>query len=342
MFGHARAPSAPDTSRVAKWSRRALTIPGLLVLCVVDFAALPLLLAGAVVVDLAKRRRLAAVRFVLAISFALGIHLVGLVLVLGAWIAGLFSGRARERELEVACEGWWATAIWRGAVRLYGMRVEVEGAAALGGGPLVLMSRHASLLDTLLPVVLVGARHGLGLRYVAKRELLWDPFFDIVGHRLATAFVRRRSRDRDLDVALVESLAGNLGPRDAIVIFPEGTRFSAAKRARNLATLAQRDDAAFAHASRLVNMLPPHTRGPLCLIDRAKNADVVFCAHTGLEGANHLHDLLAGSLVGATVRVRYWRVPASDIPQAGTRVAWLRTWWEHLDAWTRNADGDRT
>ncbi len=94
---------------------------------------------------------------------------------------------------------------------------------------------------------------------MAKRELLWDPYLDLAGHRLATAFVRRESREHDVDVAVVEALARDLGPHDAVVIFPEGTRFTAAKRARILAMLAERDEAAFAHALRLKNLLPPRS-----------------------------------------------------------------------------------
>lgn len=326
---------------MAKWSRRAITIPGLIALCLLDLAALPVLLVGALVVDLAGRRRLAAVRFHLAVAFALGSHLVGLLLLFGAWIVGLFAGRERERQLDVRSEAWWARSTWHAAVRLYGMRVLTEGEDVLGGGPVLLMSRHVSLLDILPPLVFVTARHGLALRYVAKRELLWDPCVDLVGHRLATAFVRRGRRGHDVDVAAVESLARDLGPRDAVVIFPEGTRFTEAKRARAIATLSGRDAAALEHAVRLKNLLPPHPGGAFALLDRARGADVVFCAHTGLEGANHLRDLLAGSLIGKTVRFRYWRVAARDIPVDGeARLAWLREWWERLDAWIGSCPGE--
>lgn len=329
----AQATIEPDRSRAAKWSRRAVTIPGLVLLCLVDLALLPLLLAGAAVLDVARRRRFAGVRFHLAVAFALGIHVVGLVLLAGAWLAGLLRGRVRERDLDVRSEAWWATATWHAAVRIYGMRMVVEGEHALDGGPLVVMARHASLLDILLPIVF-AARHGLALRYVVKRELLWDPCIDLVGHRLATAFVKRQGRGHETDVAAVESLARDLGPRDAVVIFPEGTRFTEAKRARALAALARRDELAHANARRLRHLLPPHPAGPLHLLDRAPAADVAFCAHAGLEGANHLRDLVDGSLVGATVRIRWWRVARADIPRdAAARVAWLRQWWERLDGW---------
>lgn len=329
----------PDVSRAAKWSRRFVTVPGLLVLCLLDLALLPVLLLFALVVDLKRHRRFAGVRFQLAVAFALVIHVVGLALLFGAWADGLIAGRARERDLDVRSEAWWASATWRTAVRLYGMRVVIEGEDALEGGPLVLMSRHASLLDILLPIVF-AARHGLALRYVVKRELLWDPCIDLFGHRIATAFVRRQGPGHEIDVAFVESLAKGLSRRDAVVIFPEGTRFTPAKRERALAALAGHDEAAFENASRLRNLLPPHPSGPLRLLDRAPRADVVFCAHTGLEGANHLRDLVAGSLIGATVRIRYWRVAAPDVPSApSARVAWLRQWWERLDAWIDGANG---
>lgn len=328
----------PDTSRVAKWSRRAVTISGLVVLWVLDVALLPLLLASAIIVDLVRHRRFAGARFQLAVAFALSLHVVGLALLAGAWLDGLARGRTREHDLDVRSEAWWATATWKTAVRLYGMDVLVEGDDALdGGGPLILMSRHASLLDILLPIV-SAARHDLALRYVVKRELLWDPCIDFAGHRLATAFVKRQGREHEADVAAVASLARNLGPHDAIAIFPEGTRFAEAKRTRALAALAGRDEPAYANALRLRHLLPPHPAGPLHLLEHAPAADVVFCAHTGLEGANHLRDLVSGSLIDTTVRIRYWRVSARDVPEGSiARAAWLREWWERLDAWIDTA-----
>lgn len=334
-----------ETHRSTKWLRRAVTMPGLVALWLLDLAALPFLLLGAVVVDMARRRPLPSVRFHLALAFTLSAHVVALLRLVGGWFAGALAGRDEERLLDARTEVWFATATWSAATRLYGMRVVVEGEDTLDGvGPLIVMSRHASLIDVLLPVIHVSGRQGLVPRFVAKRELLWDPCVDLVGHRLPMAFVRREGRRHDADVAAVESLANDLGPRDAVVIFPEGTRFTDAKRERALAALELKDGAAFARASRLKNVLPPHMAGPLGVLDRAIGADVVFSAHTGLEGANHLRDLVAGSLIGATVRVRYWRVAARDVPaDAAGRVEWLWQWWERIDAWiesNRTAPGE--
>jgi 1-acyl-sn-glycerol-3-phosphate acyltransferase len=179
-------------------------------------------------------------------------------------------------------------------------------------------------------MVVLAARHGVRLRYVMKRELLWDPCLDAFGHRWPTAFVRRGTGD-GREVEHVAALVHGLGPGDAIVVFPEGTRFSADKQARVRARL-RADPEAHARALRLRHVLPAHPRGPLALLTAAPALDVVFCAHTGLEGASHLADLRNGSLLGRTVRVQLRRVRHADIPvDAAARRAWLAEEWERLD-----------
>jgi len=74
--------------------------------------------------------------------------------------------------------------------------------------------------------------------------------------------------------------------------------------------------------------------GPLVLLEQNERADVVFCAHTGLERANQAHDLLDGSLVGVTVRVHCWRVAFDAIPKRrDDRIEWLYGHWKRLDDW---------
>jgi 1-acyl-sn-glycerol-3-phosphate acyltransferase len=57
---------------------------------------------------------------------------------------------------------------------------------------------------------------------------------DIVGNRLANCFVRRNSGDSDREIAAVQRLMEDLGPNDGVLIYPEGTRFTEAKRRRIL------------------------------------------------------------------------------------------------------------
>jgi hypothetical protein len=115
---------------------------------------------------------------------------------------------------------------------------------------------------------------------------------------------------------------------------PEGTRFSDAKRARILSSLRHTHPEAYARGVRLRHVLPPHPSGLLALLAHAPALDVVFCAHTGLEGASQFRDLLAGSLLGRIVRVQLWRVRRAEIPaERDAQLMWLQDQWERVDRW---------
>jgi 1-acyl-sn-glycerol-3-phosphate acyltransferase len=176
-----------------------------------------------------------------------------------------------------------------------------------------------------------------------KRELLWDPCLDIVGQRTRNAFVRRGSGEREKEIALLRGLAADLGERDGVLLFPEGTRFSPAKRQRALAHLADAGQAArLAHAERLRHVLPPRRGGALALLETRPDVDVAFLAHIGFEGTANLNDIWNGKLIGRTIRLYFWRVPSADIPQtAAGRVEWLDTQWERVDAWVAAHSGEQ-
>jgi 1-acyl-sn-glycerol-3-phosphate acyltransferase len=330
------APETFDETRGERWARRAITGPALVAMTPAYLALSPALLATAALTDLVHHRPMTRTRFVAAVGGSLGLHLFGLASVAAAWLAG---GRwagvdpERERRLEQELQVQVAKAAWWASEHLYRMRMVVEGDACVEPGPVLLLSRHASLLDTLLPLVLLAARHGLRLRYVAKRELLWDPFIDALGHRWPTAFVRRGTAE-PREVAHVVGLLDHLGARDAIALFPEGSRFSAEKRARILASLERAHPEAHAACARLQHVLPPHPRAVLALLAAAPALDVVVCAHTGLEGASHFTDLIDGCLLDRTVHVQLRRIRRTEIPAGhDAQVAWLNDQWRQVDAW---------
>jgi 1-acyl-sn-glycerol-3-phosphate acyltransferase len=316
------------------WERRLVTVPGVILLAALWHALLPILLPLALLRDLVVRRRFVATRFVLAVAGSFGAHVVGVIGLGLLWLVGRFVSADTRAEQMRRFEIGWARMVFGSAAWLFGMRIEVEGETPPPDRPLVLFPRHTSILDTLLPMILIGGPQRRHLRHVMKRELLWDPVLDIVGHREPTAFVRRGTRKHGSEIEAVAHLMDRLGDHDAVVIWPEGTRFSPEKRARVLASLAEKDPALHARAERLRHTLPPRLGGPLALLERGVDADVVFCAHTGLEGANHLVDLAEGTLVGQTIRVQFWRVPAQDIPtEHEARVEWLFEWWQRVDDW---------
>lgn len=320
------------------WRRRAVTLPLLVAATVLWLAALPLTLAVAAVSDVFRRVPWAAVRCSAYLAVYLVCEVVGVVAAAALWVAsGPWTGTPRDRFLarNVALQSWWANALYRAAEVIFRLRTIVEHDDVIVPGPIIMLVRHVSQADTLLPVVYVTRRHGLALRFVLKRELLWDPCLDVVGLRLPNAFVRRGSEESAREIAAVGRLMEGLGPRDGVLIYPEGTRFTDAKRTRVLAKLAERGDADLtARATRLRHVLPPQVGGVLGLLEHDEDADVVVCAHTGFEVAGSPSDLLRGALVGRTIRVRFWRVARRDIPE-GTRerVTWLYEQWNMIDDW---------
>ncbi|GEM_PF-4370576 len=65
-----------------------------------------------------------------------------------------------------------------------------------------------------------------------------------------------------------------------------------------------------------------------------EGADVVVLTHQGLEGFAHLRDIWAGGMVGATIRVEFWRIPRAEIPaHRPDQVGWLYDLWDRIDNW---------
>jgi len=310
--------------------RRTLLVPAALLmgLAAVSLATscLPLAAAG----DLVRRRWrmpwLRATAFVLIYGLAEALGLLGLGVVWALWRRS-----PAYVDRNVALARAWAGGLFAAFRALFSLRLEIEGAEALEGGPLLVFPRHVSLADTLLPMVL--SPPGQRPRYVMKAALRLDPILDLLGERTPNAFVERDTGAPGAQIARVAKLAEGLGAGDFVVLFPEGTRFTPGRRTRQIARLEARgatERLALARSLRWV--LSPHTGGALALMAAAPEADVVFFAHTGLEGLTHLRDLFDGAMIGGHVRVRLERVPATDIPQADRR-AWLFARWRKLDRW---------
>ncbi len=307
---------------------------------VITTATLPLLVLAALLLDLLRlavgHRRLVAVRLTVIGWVYLAAECAGIFALGVVWC--ITGGGRRRRSLlsgTYAIQRWWAGLLFRTIQTMFGLRFEVEGSEALAPGPLLVFMRHASIIDNLLPSALITSPHGIKLRYVLKRELLSDPALDIAGSRLPNYFVDRKVGGA-AEVAAVGELGMNLASDEGVLIYPEGTRFTPGRRERVLARL-DGDPEVLARARSLAAVLPPRPGGPLALLDAHPPSDVVIAAHVGLDGFSHLRNILAGGLVGSTVRVRFQRFPIEDIPpdRAG-RVAWLYDRWEEVDAWIQS------
>ncbi len=327
-----------DETRGEVVRRRLRTVPPVVLGLVLVTALFPALLVLAVVVDLvrwiARRTPWMATRLLCFLWVYLAGETLGLAALLGLWVAAGFGRRgAWLRDRTWAFQQRWAAWMFGAARRLFGLRVVVTGDDVVAPGPAIVLIRHASIVDNLLPANLVARPHGLRLRYVLKRELLSDPCLDVAGKRLPNYFVRRGTGARD-EVARVRALAEGLGPVDGVLIYPEGTRFTEERRRRAIARIAEHDPALAARAERIEHLLPPRTGGTLALLDGAPGADVVVLAHHGFDGLRLVSDIWRGALVGRTITVRFTRIPRAEIPAGrAERVAWLYETWQAVDAW---------
>jgi 1-acyl-sn-glycerol-3-phosphate acyltransferase len=317
--------------------RRLITVPGYVLAWFLWLAAAPLWLTLAILVDGVRRRRGVALRSATFVSVYLTFEILGMVAAGALWVwKGVFRPDAeRWTDIHFRLEAWWGTTLFRAVVRLFGLRIEIEGDADLGRGPYLLLLRHASSGDTLLASALVSRPHGLRLRYILKQELLWDPCLDIVGNRVPNAFIDRFADDSVGEVRRVQELARDLGPRDGILIYPEGTRFSQAKRRRVLDRFHQNGDVKMLEYGRSLSfVLPPRRGGILGLLEAAPEADIVVCVHTGFGGAASLAQIWNGALLNQVIRVQFRRIPRDEIPTGrNARIAWILEEWQRIDAW---------
>ena len=177
---------------------------------------LPILLLASLLHDVVAlvmgRRRFMAVCLTLMGWLYLGTEALGVIALGGLWLASA-GGRSRRFLIggTYVIQRWWAGSVFLAIRTIFGIHVEVEGSALLTPGPIMVFMRHTSIIDNLLPSVLITAPQGIKLRYVLKRELLSDPALDIAGSRLPNYFVDRRSVDPDSEAQAIGRLGIGLG-----------------------------------------------------------------------------------------------------------------------------------
>jgi 1-acyl-sn-glycerol-3-phosphate acyltransferase len=332
-------PLIPDDSRrISRIWRRGRGIAIEVVVFVIVTVLSPLLLIGTVAVDVAlwlrRRKPWMAVRLATMLWWFLLGELYGLLGLLGIWTLSAGRDGRRRRERVYRLKRSWLGSHLAGIRVLFGLRFEVEGLELAGPGPVLVMIRHASIIDNTLPDVVIARAHGIGFRFVIKRELQVLPTIDIGGRWVPTLFVRRASGDPAAELERMRPLTVNLGPDDGLLIYPEGTRSTAAKLVRAKAIIAERQPEIAPLAQRLRYLLPPRLGGVLALLESAPGVDVVMFGHVGLDGFQYISDIWSGGLVGTTVHIKFWRFPGSAVPAGNSdRITWLYDRWQELDDW---------
>jgi len=335
-----------DSSPTARALRRFRNIAIELSVFVALTVLLPVLVVVSLVLDLAlwlrRRKPWMTVRLVLLAWWFLVGELYGLIGLLAIWVLSLGRDSERRRQRVYVLKRRWLGSHLRGLRALFSLRFESEDLNLAGPGPMLVMTRHSSIIDNALPDVIIGGAHGIGFRFVIKRELRALPTIDIGGRWVPTLFVRRASGDTEAELQKMHELCRDLGPTDALLLYPEGTRCTDEKLARAKEIIAERQPEIAPLADRLSYLLPPRLGGALTLLQNADPADVVIFGHVGLDGFEYLSDIWSGSLVGTTVRMRFWRFPSKEIPRGDREalIAWLYERWLELDAWIGETRAD--
>jgi 1-acyl-sn-glycerol-3-phosphate acyltransferase len=327
-----------DSSRAARWWRRARGIAVELGGFVLLTALAPLLVLVALLVDLSlwlrRRKPWMALRLLAMLWWFLAGELYGLAGLTLIQLRALGRDGERRRLATYALKRRWLGSHLAGIRVLFRLGVEIEGLELAGPGPTLMLIRHASIIDNALTDTIVGRAHTLGFRFVIKRELQMLPTIDIGGRWVPTLFVRRASGDTEAELERMRSLCVDLGAGEGILIYPEGTRWTPPKLARAQAIVAERQPEIAHLAARLRYVLPPRLGGPLELLERARGVDVVVFGHYGLDGFEYVSDIWAGGLVGGTLRMRFWRFPADEVPsERAALTVWLYERWQLLDDW---------
>ena len=321
------------------WVRRLLTVSGVVLATVLLAVASPIWVVLALAADLARGRT--SCPTVRLMAFALSwcaLESAGVVAAGWLWLRG----RKSDVGAHYALQRWWATGLMRALRGTIGLRVDVEGARIAGPGPYVALCRHASLADALVSAWVFGTLAELRPRYVLKKELMWDPCLDIVGHRLPNYFVDRSSANVAAELAGIEKMAEGLGARDVAVIFPEGTRANPAKRAREMARIATKDPDRAVRLGGLRHVMPPKPAGAGALLSAVPGARVVTMWHVGFDGLDTFGGILrhiARSRAHARIVVSVH--DRATVPGGDAFVAWLDARWLEIDAAVGDAEAVR-
>jgi 1-acyl-sn-glycerol-3-phosphate acyltransferase len=315
---------------------------------------LPLWLIGAAAASPWLPGRLRPLRLLWFLLVFATIEVLALLALLVLWVAsGLgwrihapWFQRAHRLAMRLYLDG-----IVRAGTRVFNLRfaTDVTEAAELplieGSGqevmdaaerrpPLLVLSRHAGPGDSML-LVHALVRVGYRPHIVLRDSLQWGPALDTVLNRLPNLFLTA-SDPRAQRREAIAALAARLTDGDALVLFPEGKNFTARRRLASIARLEELGHHAAAEQAReMRHVLVPRSGGAAAALDAAPHADVIFVAHTGLEDLSSPVDLWRGTPMDADIRVKLWRVPASQVPRSGDDATqeWILGWWRRIDAW---------
>jgi 1-acyl-sn-glycerol-3-phosphate acyltransferase len=328
--------------------RRPVTVTVWSVMCAVGVLASPLLLAlGMLIRSLTGRREpLIAARLMLAyLSYELGV----LAACGGLWLAAGGGRRIATPRLQLLhwrLLGWFMAGLAKAGREVLGIDISADPSsdavrALEADQPVLVFSRHAGPGDTVFVMDELMSRFRRRPSLVFKESLVLDPCVDLLAHRLPQAMLD--TSDREECEARIKAVVGQLAPRGALLLFPEGGNFTRERRRSAIGRLRRKGRRASAQRAKdMSHVLPPQPSGAVAALHARGDADIVFAAHTGLGVAAYPRQFWRDMPVGRTLHTRLWLVPSAEVPAGDDeQVAWLYDWWKRIDEWIAERGGER-
>lgn len=310
--------------------RLLISIPIVVAIFAFNVVTLPLQFAIGYIVSITTRYTTA----VQAICFYQGffvLEIVGILRLL--WVRLRYFNPAKRLQGNYGVQYWWGQSLCRMGTKLYNLTFKVSGREAIEGPSAILVSRHASIGDNVLPLVYFGIRRKEPLRYILKKELMWLPTLGWGGSALPNLFVDRSGTNTEKELEAVGELVTTTTEKESVLIYPEGTRFSRAKQK----ALSLKPELK-AQIERWPDLLPPRLGGIGRMLNVNPGKDVVFLCHSGFEPSASLPDLANGGWLGQTIHLHFWRVPYAEI---GSDVqAFIFDQWDEMQVRVRQLRGD--
>jgi 1-acyl-sn-glycerol-3-phosphate acyltransferase len=310
----------------------------LLVLAIVFAATAAIGLVGAPFTPRRRILRLSA----FALSYVL-VELGALTAAAFVWVRhGVWGGTGAERTQRWMATnerllGWALGRVLQAGHRCLGFEVvvvESSDASALSGtDPLLVLARHGGPGDSFALVHLLLTRYHRGVRIVLKDILQLDPLIDVLLNRLQCCFLPSPSGEGGDMTERLSTMARQLGPGEALLLFPEGANWTPHRRQRAINRLRRdhKTDAARA-ATLMTNVLPPRPGGVFACLEARPDLSVVVVAHAGLDRVVSARQGWDQLPITTPMKVRAW--PTAPVP-TGTedRMAWLTLEWAVVDEW---------
>jgi len=320
--------------------RRAVLDPFWLpIVFALQLLLIAVLVPAALLAPFTRRRRV--LRAALLASAYLWLDLTLLAAGLWLWLRNPLPGRRDEvrwRQRHARLLGWALGTLMVTARRLFGYQVEVIGREPdlHTDRPLVVLARHAGPGDSFTLVHLLVTRYHRCPRVVLKRVLQWDPGLDVVLSRLRCYFLPSNSGAGEDRAAAVAALVDELGPADALLLFPEGGNWTPRRHRRSVLRLLRAGRFERARTVRdRAHVLPPRPGGASAALSTRADTEVLVVAHTGLDVLVNPRQMWAAlPLRDRPMRIRAWLHPVASVPRHSDAVpAWLDAQWAQVDEW---------